>query len=109
MAETAEQGALVPVHGGLAEPVDRTVPLGQRSRFVAEAERHPSVRVTRADLSTIYRLSDGALSPLDGPMGGELWHKVLDERRIEVDGRPYAWTIPISLPLGDDEAASHHE
>ncbi|MEE9609061.1 MAG: sulfate adenylyltransferase [Myxococcota bacterium] len=106
MAETAEQGALVPVHGGLAEPVDRTVPLGQRSRFVAEAERHPSVRVTRADLSTIYRLSDGALSPLDGPMGGELWHKVLDERRIEVDGRPYAWTIPISLPLGDDEAAS---
>ena len=70
---------LVPVHGGLTELVDRRVPLGERSRFVKEAERLPSVRVTRADLSTVYRISDGGLSPLEGPMRAEVWNRVLDE------------------------------
>ena len=54
---------LVPVHGGLVELVDRRIPLGERSRFVKEAERLPSVRVTRADLSTVYRISDGVCHP----------------------------------------------
>jgi ATP sulfurylase len=63
---------LVPVHGGLVELVDRRIPLGERSRFVKEAERLPSVRVTRADLSTVYRISDGGLPPLEGPMRAEV-------------------------------------
>ena len=97
---------LVPVHGGLAAPVDRVVPLSERSAFLAEAEKLPSIRVNRADLSTVYRISDGALSPLVGPMRAEVFHRVLDERRILVDGKPYAWTIPVSLPVGATEAAS---
>jgi sulfate adenylyltransferase len=60
--------------------------------------------VTAADLSTVYRLSDGGLSPLEGPMGAEVWNHVLDKKNISVDGRDYAWTIPISLPLTDAEA-----
>jgi sulfate adenylyltransferase len=101
-----ESRDLVPVHGGLDEPVDRVVPLKERKRFLAETEGLPSVRVTRADLSTVHRLADGALSPLEGPMGAEVWHRVLDERRIYADGRPYAWTIPLSLPITDAEAAA---
>ncbi len=38
-------------------------------------------------------------------MGGEQWQQVLDEKRIEREGRPYAWTIPLSLPVSDDEAS----
>ncbi len=97
---------LVPVHGGLAELVDRRVPLGERSAFVKEAERLPSVRVTRADLSTVYRISDGGLSPLEGPMRADVWHHVLDERCIEVNGHRFAWAIPLSLPVTQEEAAS---
>jgi sulfate adenylyltransferase len=96
---------LVPVHGGLREPVDRVVPLRDRKRFLAEAARLPRVRVTRADLSTVHRLADGALSPLEGPMGAEEWHRALAEKRLLRNGRAYAWTIPLSLPLADDEAA----
>jgi len=95
---------LVPVHGGLAEPVDRVIPLNKRRDFLQEAEKLPSLGVTRADLSTVYRLSDGGLSPLTGPMGAEEWHRVLDEKRIARNGRFYAWTIPISLPVSDAEA-----
>lgn len=97
---------LVPIHGGLADLVDRRIPLGERSRFVKEAERLPSVRVTRADLSTVYRISDGALSPMEGPMRAQEWNRVLDEQCIEVGGRRYAWTIPLSLPVTSEEASS---
>ncbi len=97
---------LVPVHGGLADPVDRRVSFKERKRFLAATEKLPSLRVTRADLSTVYRLADGALSPLAGPMGSEAWHRVLDEEAILHEGRRYAWTIPLSLPLTDAEARS---
>jgi sulfate adenylyltransferase len=97
---------LVPVHGGLAEPVDRVVRLKDRKRFLAEAEGLPSMRVTRADLSTVHRLADGTLSPLEGPMGAEAWHRALEEKRVLVEGRPYAWGIPLALPLTDSEAAA---
>ena len=66
---------LVPVHGGLAEPVDRVVPLSARAKLVAEAEKLPKIRVNRADLSTVHRIADGTLSPLEGPMGSEAWHR----------------------------------
>jgi sulfate adenylyltransferase len=99
-----EREDLVPVHGGIAAPVDRVVPLSQRPAFLKDAEGLSSVVVTRADLSTVHRLSDGALSPLEGPMGEAVWNQVLEKKKIEVDGRDYAWTIPISLPLTDEEA-----
>jgi len=97
---------LVPVHGGLADLVDRRVPLGQRDRFVKEAERLPSIRVTRADLSTVYRISDGALSPMEGPMRADAWNRVLDEQCVEVGGRRFAWAIPLSLPVTPEEASA---
>jgi sulfate adenylyltransferase len=98
------QKDLVPVHGGLAEPVDRVVALSNRTAFVAEAERLPSIRVNSADLSTVYRISDGALSPLTGPMKKEAFDRVLSERVILSEGARYAWAIPISLPVTDEEA-----
>jgi len=103
---SVEQSDLVPVHGGLDEPVDRVVPLKERKRFLAEARKLPRIRVSRADLSAVHRFADGALSPLEGPMDGETWNRVLDEQRIQVEGRSYAWTIPISLPATDEEAAA---
>jgi sulfate adenylyltransferase len=100
----AEHENLVPVHGGLDAPVNRVVPLSKRKEFLAEAERLASVVVSRADLSTVYRFSDGALSPLEGPMCAEEWNRVLEKKNIEVEGKAFAWTIPLSLPLTDEEA-----
>jgi len=104
--EVDPRADLVPVHGGLADLVDCRVPLGQRSRFAKEAEKLPSVRVTRADLSTVYRISDGALSPMEGPMRAAEWNRVLDEQCVEVGGRRFAWAIPLSLPVTSEEVSS---
>ena len=100
------RGDLVPVHGGLAEPVDCVVPLKERNAFLAEAATLPAVRANRADLSTVHRLADGVLSPLDGPMDEESWHRALDEKIVLSLGNRYAWTIPLSLPVSDSEARS---
>jgi sulfate adenylyltransferase len=97
---------LVPVHGGLAEPVDRVISLKERAAFLREAASLPSIQLTNADLSTVFRLGDGALSPLTGPMTEALWNEVLERRSIERGGVRYAWTIPLALPVTDAEAAS---
>jgi len=97
---------LVPVHGGCAQPVDRTVSLKDRRALIDEAGRLASVLVTAADLSTIYRLADGALSPLEGPMKSDEWRQVLEEASIVRDGKRFAWTIPLALPLTDQEASA---
>ena len=104
MAEQKRNEDLVPVHGGLAEPVDRVVPLAERSKLAAEAGNLPSIELTKADLSTLHRLADGTLSPLEGPMGSEAWHRVLDEGVVVRGGRRYAWGIPLSLPVTAAEA-----
>jgi sulfate adenylyltransferase len=95
---------LVPIHGGLEVPVSRTVPLSRRQQFLAEAATLPRIELTRADLSTVYRIADGTLSPLTGPMDEETWHYVLDHDALECGFRCYAWTAPISFALTDDEA-----
>jgi sulfate adenylyltransferase len=98
--------ALVPVHGGLREPVDRVLPLSKRKALAREAGDLPKIRVTDADLSAVYRFGDGTLSPLEGPMNEDEFDGVLEKRSIERGGKRYAWTIPIALPVTDDEAKS---
>ncbi len=95
---------LIPPHGGLTEPVCRTVHPDHTQPFLAECEQLAAVAVSDADLSTIYRLGDGGLSPLSGPMDSATYDRVLDEEVIERDGKLYAWTIPIALPVTDDVA-----
>ncbi len=95
---------LVPVHGGLEVPVFRTVPLSRRRQFLNEAARYPRIDISKADLSTIYRIADGTLSPLEGPMDEETWHYVLDHDGLDFGFRHYAWTAPISFPATDEES-----
>jgi sulfate adenylyltransferase len=72
---------------------------------MARAKTLTQVPVSDADLSTVYRLGDGGLSPLIGPMDSKTYHRVLEESVIEHQGRLYAWTIPIALPASGDLAA----
>jgi len=95
---------LVPPHGGLVEPVDRTVEEGAIPDFLAEAEKLVRVPVSDADLSTVYRFGDGALSPLVGPMDSAAYDRVLEESVIEHNGNLYAWTIPLALPVTAEQA-----
>jgi sulfate adenylyltransferase len=95
---------LIRPHGGVAEPVDRNVPTEEQAQFRARAGGLPRVAVSDADLSTLYRLGDGGLSPLTGPMDRETFARVLDEEVIVRGGKKYAWTIPLALPVSEEQA-----
>ena len=97
---------LVPFHGGLSEPVTLTVPAAEEAAFRAEAAKLPTVPVSDADQSSVYRLGDGVLGPLTGPMNEAVYHRVLDESVIEQGGQLYAWTIPIAFPVTAARAAT---
>jgi sulfate adenylyltransferase len=90
---------LIVPHGGLTEPVCCTVGAAEIDAFKKEAASLAKVPVPDADLSTVYRFGDGALSPLTGPMDSKTFNRVLDESVIEHNGKLYAWTIPLSLPV----------
>ena len=90
---------LIPPHGGLSQPVNRTVESGAIASFTEHARSLTQLPVSAADLSTVYRFADGTLSPLIGPMDQATYQMVLDEKCIENGGKKYAWTIPLSLPV----------
>ena len=96
---------LVPPHGGLSELIDRTVADDAVPGVLAAAEKLVKVPVSDADLSTVYRFGDGALSPLEGPMGRAAYDRVLEESVVQRGEKLYAWTIPLSLPVAKDLAA----
>src|SRR5207245_1720942 len=90
---------LIPPHGGVSEPVDRTVPADEVAEFRKSLQGLPRLPVSDADLSSLYRFGDGGLSPLTGPMDRATYDRVLDEEILVNNGKRYAWTIPIALPV----------
>ncbi len=89
----------LPPHGGLAEPVDCFFSADEGREFAASADSLPKITVSEADLSTVYRFADGALSPLRGPMDKATYNRVLDSACISSGGKDYAWTIPLAFPV----------
>ncbi len=95
---------LINPHGGLREPIDRNVSAAEAPDFRARLAGLPRLVVSDADLSTLYRMGDGGLSPLTGPMDRATFERVLDEEVLVQGGKKYAWTIPLSFPVGADES-----
>ncbi len=95
---------LIAPHGGLSQPVDRMVPAAEQADFRARLQALPALPISDADLSTLYRIGDGGLSPLEGPMDRATYDRVLDEEVIERGGKKYAWTIPLSFPVRAEQA-----
>jgi sulfate adenylyltransferase len=93
---------LSPVHGGLAKPVQRI----QSNPDLAAWSKLPKIDVNDNDRTSMYRIGDGTLSPLTGPMTEQDYRSVLSKGAIVRDGKAWAWTIPIMLPVTDAEAAS---
>ena len=97
--------SLVPVHGG-GPLTNRILPFTARKALMAEAAGLAKIAVSDGDLSVVYRIADGTLSPLQGFMGETTYNRVLDQKNIVgPDGNTHAWTIPLALPVTDAESA----
>jgi len=87
------------VHGGLSEPVNLIV-----EKLDEAVELAPKVKVVDVDRTTLYRIADGTLSPITGPMDKTAYDLVLSGKCVMVGEEKYAWAIPIILPVTADEA-----
>ncbi len=94
---------ILPPHGGCGL-VNRIIPEMERGHIVEEAKNRNVYKISNSDLSVFYRMADGALSPLEGPMNSDEFNQVLDESIIECNGKKYAWTIPLAFPIEKDSA-----
>ncbi|GIW78446.1 MAG: sulfate adenylyltransferase [Gemmatales bacterium] len=79
---------------------------GEIDAFRKAAQNLKRVPISDADLSSLYRIGDGGLSPLTGAMDRETFNRVLDDEVILHNGKAYAWTIPIAFPIDKDLAGS---
>ncbi|KAJ8901683.1 hypothetical protein NDN08_003889 [Rhodosorus marinus] len=91
---------ILPPHGGLDEPVNRVVDT------LGDTAGMPKINVVAVDQTSLYRIADGTLSPLTGPMGKADYDQVLNEKSITRSGEKWAWAIPVPLPVTDAEAES---
>ncbi|MEA3489973.1 MAG: adenylyl-sulfate kinase, partial [Candidatus Omnitrophota bacterium] len=96
------KNTLLPPHGG-GGLVNRFLPEVERKYLFSKAQEYKSYTISDSDLAAFYRIADGGLSPLEGPMSEEEFHRVLDEENIELNGKKYAWTIPIAFPVSKRE------
>jgi len=77
--------AILSAHGGCGL-INRIVPKVERESFVQKSLKLKTYTISNADLSIFYRIADGALSPLEGPMNSNEFNRVLDEEVIEKRG-----------------------
>ncbi len=90
-------------HGGNGL-VCRLLPEMEKDTILSEIRQMKTYEISDADLSIFYRIADGALSPLEGPMDSDEFHRVLEKEIIERNGKKYAWTIPIAFPASKKDA-----
>jgi len=89
-------------HGGCGL-INKVVSVGSRETLLNEALKLKTYTISNADLSVFYRIADGTLSPLQGPMDEAEFYSVLDTEVIKREGKFYAWTIPMAFPIPAQE------
>jgi len=93
-------------HGGCGL-INRTIPETEKGAMVRSAKGKAEYQISDDDLSIFYRIADGTLSPLKGPMEEEEFNQVLEDEVIERNGQEYAWTIPLSFPVKAEQAENY--
>jgi sulfate adenylyltransferase len=90
--------SLIEPHGG--KLVDREVHGSEREALLRAAVKMPGLAINARAEADLELIANGALSPLEGFMGESDYLSVRDHRRL---ANGLAWTIPVTLPVSEDE------
>ncbi|HSR29042.1 MAG TPA: sulfate adenylyltransferase [Anaerolineae bacterium] len=96
-------GSIAP-HGG--QLVNRVLRGSLREAALERAQTFPRVPLTNMAASDLEMIAVGAFSPLVGFMTKADYDGVIDDMRLS-NGLP--WSIPVTLPVGDETAADLKE
>ncbi|MBN1350377.1 adenylyl-sulfate kinase [candidate division KSB1 bacterium] len=95
---------VLPDPHGESDLIDRFVRESDSEAFIQNLSTCKAYTISEADLSVLYRIADGALSPLEGPMNSEQFHQVLEHESFSAGGKQHLWTIPIAFPISKEDA-----
>ncbi|NQT27562.1 sulfate adenylyltransferase [candidate division KSB1 bacterium] len=90
-------------HGGCGL-INCIVPENEKDTFLKGLLDAKVYQISDGDLSIFYRIADGVLSPLEGPMNSNEFNQVLEDEVIVRNGKKYAWTIPLAFPIAKADA-----
>jgi len=88
-------------HGGTL--INRLVPESEKADWLKKAAGLPVIKVNAWTISDLDLIAIGAFSPLTGFMNEKDYRSVLDRMRLADDT---VWSIPITLPVDEETAAS---
>lgn len=94
----------IPAHGG--HLINRIATPIQQQEFLDKAENLPRVQLTERAFSDLELIAIGGFSPLVGFMGQANYREVVKNMRL-ANGLP--WSIPITLPVSPEIAATLKE
>lgn len=94
----------IPAHGG--HLINRIATPIQQQEFLDKAENLPRVQLTERAFSDLELIAIGGFSPLVGFMGQSDYREVVKNMRL-ANGLP--WSIPITLPVSPEIAATVKE
>ncbi len=89
----------IPPHGG--QLINRVLRGALREAALDRAQSFPQIQLTPMGVSDLEMIAIGAFSPLTGFMTSDEYNATIDTMRL-TNGLP--WSIPVTLPVGDDEA-----
>ncbi|SDE57535.1 sulfate adenylyltransferase [Paenibacillus sp. UNCCL117] len=93
--------ATIQPHGGTL--INRVMEGGEREQLLNRAAGLHQLRINAWAISDLDLIGVGAFSPLTGFMGEQDYHSVVERMRL-ADGT--VWSIPITLGVKEEEAAS---
>ncbi len=94
----------IAAHGG--QLINRIATPAQRQEFLDKADHLPVVQIDERAVSDLELIAIGGFSPLTGFMEEADYLSVVEKMRLK-DGTP--WSIPVTLPVGEDVAESLQE
>lgn len=101
MNETLRVNSIIQPHGGVL--INREVTGMERERLLKKAKQLSSLLLSEWSISDLELIANGGFSPLVGFMGREDYVRVIEEMRL---ANGLVWSIPITLPISLEEAAS---
>ncbi|WP_432806488.1 sulfate adenylyltransferase [Lederbergia lenta] len=99
--ETLRVNSIIQPHGGVL--INREVTGMERERLLKKAKQLSSLILSEWSISDLELIANGGFSPLVGFMGREDYVRVIEEMRL---ANGLVWSIPITLPISLEEAAS---
>lgn len=97
------------IPSAVMDPVDAHLPFLQKNNFIEASALLPKINISKTSLQWAQVIAEGWATPLAGFMDEDELLQCMHFKTITVDNMTHNQSIPIVLPITDEEEASIHK